>query len=432
MTEQTMAKILRILFISLAITISAHLAQADDKIYLDITEAKLRKLTVAVPDFQNKKDSEADSRIGREMADILSRALEFHGFIKTLALSDKEVESDQKLSSLGVDYKVKGQYELSGRDLVLEIRLIEAGSNRMSLGLRYQGGKDLQRKFLLRYSDRVVENLTGQPGVSTSKIAFVSDSSGSKEIYLSDILGDNIRKVTGHKDLAIFPRLSPDGDKLVYTSYHHGNPNLYLTDLNQSRTTRAISRRQGINMAPSWTPDSKRLVTTLSKDGNPDLYLIKPNGSIIDRLTKNSGINVSPDFSPDGQKIVFVSDRSGTPQLYIMDMKTGTTERLTFSGSENTTPSWSPDGEWIAYTGRENGYHQIYKIRAEGGDPIQLTDSSYDHESPNWSPDSRQILFSRKRNESSKLVVISSNGRWPRPLFLMDGNQSSPHWGPRY
>ncbi|MFP3983451.1 MAG: Tol-Pal system beta propeller repeat protein TolB [Desulfurivibrionaceae bacterium] len=416
----------------MAITLSAHVTQADDKIYLDITGAKLRKLTIAVPAFQNKNQPGTESRMGREMADILSRAIEFHGFIKTLALSDKEVESDQKLSSLGVDYKVKGQYELTDRDLVLEIKLIEAGGNRTALGLRYEGEKELQKRFLLRYSDRLVEKLTGQPGVSTSKIAFVSDSSGSKEIYLSDILGDNNRKVTGHKVLAIFPRLSPDGSKLVYTSYHRGNANLYLTDLNQSRITRAISRRQGINMAPSWTPDSKRLVATLSKDGNPDLYLIKPNGSIIKRLTKNSGINVSPDFSPDGRKIVFVSDRSGTPQLYIMDMKTKTTERLTFSGSENTTPSWSPDGEWIAYTGRENDYHQIYKIRAEGGDPVQLTDSSYDHESPNWSPDSRHLIFSRKSNESSKLVVMSSNGRWPRPLFLMDGNQSSPHWGLRY
>lgn len=421
-----------ILTISCLLFITADNCRADEKVYLDITGAKLRKLTVAVPAFQDKRENNTEAKRGRDMADLLSRALAFHGFIKPLSLDPEKIESEEKLISLGVDYTVKGQYEIKDGRLILEIRLIETGSKRMILGLRYRGNKDQQKGFLLKYCDRIIENLTGQPGVSTSKIAFVSDSSGSKEIYLTDILGDNIRKVTGHKDLAVFPRISPDGSRLVYTSYHRGNPNLYLTDLNQSSTTKAISRRAGINMAPAWTQDGRELIITLSKDGNPDLYQIKTNGSLIRRLTSNSGINVSPDFSPDGRKLVFVSDRSGSPQLYIMELKTRTIERLTYRGGENTTPSWSPDGKWIAYTGRTNGNHQIYKIRPEGGEPVQLTDSAYDHESPTWSPDSRQIIFSRKRNGSSKLAVISGNGRWPRPLFLLDGNQSSPHWGPRY
>ncbi len=274
-----------ILIICCLVTWSADHCLAGEKIYLDITGAKFRKLTIAVPAFQNKKLTAADRKRGQKMADILSRALSFHGFIKTLAPSDKEMESNQKLIALGVDYTVIGQYELTDQKLTLEIRLVEADSQRMALGLKYRGGKNQQRLFLLRYCDRVIEKLTGQPGVSTSKIAFVSDSSGYKEIYLADILGDNIRKVTGHKDLAIFPRISPQGDKMVYTSYHRGNPNLYLTDLNQSRITKAISRREGINMAPAWTPDSKKLAITLNKDNNPDLYLIEINGSIVRRLT---------------------------------------------------------------------------------------------------------------------------------------------------
>ena len=58
-----------------------------------------------------------------------------------------------------------------------------------------------------------------------------------------------------------------------------------MTDLRQSKVTRAISRRKGMNLGPAWSPDGKTMVVTLSKDGSPDLYLIDREGKIIRRLT---------------------------------------------------------------------------------------------------------------------------------------------------
>ena len=64
-----------------------------------------------------------------------------------------------------------------------------------------------------------------------SNIAFVSEvSGGHKEIFVADVLGRNIKQLTNHKDLAVSPKFSPDGKMLAYTSYHPGNPNLYITD----------------------------------------------------------------------------------------------------------------------------------------------------------------------------------------------------------
>ena len=195
-----------------------------------------------------------------------------------------------------------------------------------------------------------------------SQIAFVSDATGKKEIYVADVLGLEVRQITRHNTLAVSPRFSPNGRYLSYTSYHPGNPNLYVTDLNQASTTRAISRRKGLNLAPAWSPDGRTMVITLSKDGNPDLYLINNEGVILNRLTRNTGINVSPAWSPDGKHITFVSDRSGTPQIYIMNVKTKSVRRITFQGNDNTEPSWSPDGEWIAFHRAGN----LYKIRPDG------------------------------------------------------------------
>ena len=100
----------------------------------------------------------------------------------------------------------------------------------------------------------MIEEFTGEPGISRSRIAFVSDATGRKEVVSCPMsLGRGHRQVTRHKHLVVSPRFSPDGIHLAYSSYHSGNQNLYLTDLRQNQVTRAISRRKGMNLAPAWS-----------------------------------------------------------------------------------------------------------------------------------------------------------------------------------
>lgn len=240
---------------------------------------------------------------------------------------------------MGVDFSVLGQYKLNNDQIVLELRLINLSEGRMLLGRRYRGPLNKSREMILKFCDEIILNLTGVRGISRSQISFVSEQDGVKEIFLADVLGDNVRQVTHHHNLAVSPRFSPDGKFLTYTSYHHGNADLYITNLTQSLTTRPISRRKGLNMAPAWAPDGRSMVVTLSKDGSPDLYQINTKGAILRRLTANAGINVSPCWSPDGKQLAFVSDRTGKPQVYIMEMKSKHVRRLTYDGAYNTSPS---------------------------------------------------------------------------------------------
>ncbi len=414
------------------ITLFPLTCQGQEVIDIDITDAAIKKINFAVPYFTDKNSPDQSHDSGKSMADLLSRGLDFHGFINVIGPESYGGGQDNNWRMLGANYVIIGKYITEGPRIVLELRLVEAATGKMLMGKRFRDNWEKKRQMILKFCDEVVYKITGKQGISSSKIAFVSDNSGHKEIYIADALGDDIRQVTRHQHLAITPRLSPDSNQLVYTSYHNGNPNLYLIDFTKSsQLTRAISRRKGINYAPAWSPDSSFLVVTLSKDGNPDLYKIDPAGTILKRLTTNAGINVSPSFSPDGTKIAFVSDRSGEPQIYTMEIDSGRVLRLTYGGRENTTPSWSPDGDWIAYTGNGDDGYQIYKIKASGGRAIQLTASWGDHESPTWSPDSRQIAFTRTRNGKSKLCTITSDGQWLQELFTLAGNQSSPQWSQR-
>lgn len=406
---------------------------ADARVYLDITSPEMRKISMAVPPLVEQLQADQLADDGRRMADIISRALELHGFFEVI---DPQLYGERQEANWrrhGAEFVILGRYRQSAEGINLELRLLSIDEGKMIYGRRYQAPREQTRRLLLRFTDEAVEVLTGEKGVSQTKITFVSDASGHKEIYLADVLGDNIRQVTHHQNLAVAPRFTPDGQGLTYTSYHHDNADLYRTDIRELKTTQAISRWAGLNITPAWPPAGDRMVLTLSRDGNPDLYLTDNYGKIIRRLTHGEGVNVSPSFSPDGKRLAFVSDRSGSPQIYIMDLETMAVQRLTFKGNNNTTPKWSPDGQWIAYTGRVNGALHIFIIDPDGGPPSQITSSWGDHEGPSWSPDGRQLVFSRLRHDREQLCIILLNGRHLRVLFSDEaGNHSMPQWSPRY
>jgi TolB protein len=403
-------------------------AESEARVYLDFTSPNFKKVPMAVPYFRDKSHPNLLSDTGRKQADLLSRGLEFHGFIDILPAASYGGLQERDWQAVGADFVILGTYEGDGKDLRLEMRLLDVREGRMILGRRYKGPAAKEKEMLLTFCDEAIKHLTGTRGISQSHIAFTSDASGYQEAYVADILGDNIKQVTRHKSLVVSPKFSPDGKQLAYTSYHKGNPNLYVTNLAQDLLTRAISRRRGLNLGPSWSPNGKIMALTFSMDGNPDLFLMSTSGQIIRRLTYRAGINVSPSWSPDGRKLAFVSDRSGDPQIYVMDMKSSHTTRITFRGNDNSEPTWSPDGKWLAYTSLTDGSYHICVIKPDGSSPIQLTRYAGDHESPSWSPDGNQLVFSRHLDNKQSLYVIFKNGSGLRKLFDIKGNQKYPQW----
>jgi TolB protein len=416
------------LLIVLLTIINIELAYAE-RIYLDISAPDVRKLVVAIPAFKDQGSGSADTVTGREMAALLGRALDFHGFVKVADPKVYGSATTAEWKKYGVDFVVRGHFIKRGTELIIEGRL-EDVDNRVLSGKRYKGQVVQRDDMVLRLADGLVKEFTGVPGISRTRIAYTSDKNGAKDIFISDVLGRSHRQVTRHRFLCVSPRFTEDGNFLAYTTYHRGNQDLYITDLRQDKVTRSLSRRKGMNLAPAFSPDGKTMVVTLSKNGNPDLYLMDRTGKIIERLTSRAGINVSADFSPDGKSLVFVSDRSGQPQLYTMNMKTRAVQRLTFEGRENSEPSWSPKGDLIAYTGMVDGRYHIFTIKPGGGRSVRLTSAWGDYESPDWSPDGKQLAFSRQRNGHSEILTMFANGKGMRVLFPLEGNQTSPRWSP--
>ncbi len=399
------------------------------RVYIDISSPYMRKIPIAVPYPTVYPDRYEEKMLGRKFALELSQDLAFHGFFSVLDSSSYGGRQDVDFKGLGANYVVKGRFKRFGKKLVAELRLLDTSTGKMVEGRRYVATVKDIREMAHRFCDRIIVAITGDHGVSLSRIYFVGEKGGKKDVYSVEFRGQGLRRETFENGITMSPRVSPDGRYLAFTSYRSGKPLLYYKDLKSNRVFE-LFKSPGINLASSWDPrNPSRLVVSASRAGNSDLFLVDLRGRVIKRLTYGPSINVSGSWSPDGRRLAFVSNRSGSPQIYILDVKTGVAKRLTFSGSYNTEPQWSPRGDRIVYTGRVAGQFQIFTIGTEGGEPVQLTYFG-DNENPSWSPDGRQIVFSSTRLGKKAIFVMFANGRNQRRLFNFKGRAYMPFWGP--
>ena len=400
-----------------------------ERVYFDITATDIRKIIIAVPEFT----AAPGNATGSVASNLLTKGFELHSFLSVMDAARYGGRRDADWKTLGADYVVLGKIEPDPAGVMIEGQILDVATGQTLAGRRYRGTSAQFDEMVLRLCDGLIEDFTGEMGVARTSIAYVSDLSGHKEVYVADILGRNQRQVTRHRALCVSPRFTPDGRYLAYSTYHRGNQDLYITDLRQSATTNSLSRRPGMNLAPAFLPDGQTMVVTLSKDGNPDLYLLDRQGKVLERLTSRAGINVSPSLTSDGKMLAFASDRtrSGRPRVYTMNMSTRQTQLLQNGLAESSEPTWSPKGDEIAFTGLVGGRYHLFVSDRNGANVRQVTSGRGDFESPTWSPDGRLLAVIRKIGSRSEICVVGKNGRDIRVLFTVKGNQSYPQWSNR-
>lgn len=408
------------------------------KIYIDINSPSAQKFKVAVPDFKNLGKTNANQELSQRLPAIISNDLRLSGFFKPMDKGAFLEEGDASLGIektplnnwrvIGADLLITGAYTCIGRTLEVKIRLFDVFWGQQVLVKTRLGDLDDYRSLMHRLSNDVLKKLTWYDGICLTKLAFSSNASGDKEIYVSDYDGHNARQITKDKSIALLPRWSPDGKKILYTSFKDKEPNLYLKDLSTGRT-KLFSGRSGLDTGPSWAPGGNSLALTLTRKENQDIYLIDLNGRIIRQLTSYWGIDVSPSFSPDGKKIAFVSRRSGSPQIYVLDLDHGTTRRLTFTGRYNTSPAWS-SLDRIAFVSMNDGKFNICTMDSSGRGLRKMTENQGNNEDPAWSPDGRYLVFSSDRTGKYQLYIMNAAGKTQSRITDMAGDQRTPAWTP--
>lgn len=277
-------------------------------------------------------------------------------------------------------------------------------------------------------ADYVHEKLTGQKGVFSTRIAYVTRAGRNFTLRIADADGEGGQVALNSAEPIISPAWSPDGRELAYVSFESQKAVVYVQDV-VSGKRRVVANFKGSNSAPAWSPDGQRLAVTLSRDGGSQLYLIGRNGDNVRRLTQSLGIDTEPAFSPDGQFVYFVSDRGGSPQIYRTSVSGGGAERITFAGSYNISPAISPDGRTLAYISRQGNAFRLYTQELSGGAPQLLSDTS-DDESPSFAPNGRLIIYASRAQGRDVLMTTTLDGKIRTRLVSTNADVREPVWGP--
>ena len=258
------------------------------------------------------------------------------------------------------------------------------------------------------------------------RIVFYSSRNGRWDIYSIDVDGTNEIRLTTHETGEAAPMLSPDGLRIVFTSYrdgYDGHQSIHIMDSDGTNETR-LTENDRHDTSPTWSPDGRRIayVSQLREDNrlwldadglNSEIYVMDADGSNKKRLTQHVEDDWVPRWSPDSQRIAFLSARNSPNAIYIMDADGSNKRRLT-QDNRSFDPAWSPDGTRIAYSALhsvEDGLYEIYVMDADGSNKKRLTWSKGYDFWPAWSPDGTRIAFVSERDGDMEIYVMDADGR---------------------
>jgi len=422
-----------LIFVCVMLQISFVFAGEDSIKFIDVNPF-IHKIPVSIPPFIAVSDRKNLETVMQDGNRYLKKLLQFTSYFKfdesnsvLGGLVATRIDFE-KWKKAGDDMLISVGCYLSGDSLEMEFRLFDVVKKELLVGKRFKGKKNKSKVMIRKFASAVMSSLFDNKGLFESRLLFVSDHGGGKDIYLCNFDGTGIHQVTADKNIAISPSWSYDNKWIAFTSYKRHKPEIFIRSLDLGKGY--IISKGNLNITPEWIPGKFCIAGVFNLRKDPDIYMVSVNGEILKKLAGGFGIDVSPSFSRDGSRMAFVSKRGGSPQIYIKNIKDNSIQRITYEGAYNTSPSWSPTGRWISYAGmtKDDGIN-IYLIRPDGTSRKQLTVNSGDNEDPVFSPDGSLIAFSSSRNGKKKIFVMTKFGDDQRLLIRdLTGNQSEPAW----
>jgi eukaryotic-like serine/threonine-protein kinase len=288
---------------------------------------------------------------------------------------------------------------------------------------------------------------TPVPTEYVDQIAFVSDRTGSMQIWIINVDGTNARQVSNIPKGACQPSWSPDGQLIAFISpctrkqtQIYEDAMIYIMDADGSNVRPMPETILG-DFDPAWSPDGFRIAFTSIRTGRPHIFVINMKDNTLHEVSDTRHPDFHPTWHPSGKQLAFVRNNL-FPHVWVMTDQ-GLTE-FQFSAPGNVVdlwPSWSPDGEFIIfsrsqveqgipwlmkkyYSDRDNNTE--YRIRPAGvPNPGPIA-------GPSLSPDGKWIAYeSWPDGRNHDIYIMDINGENRQRLTSDPGFDFGPAWKPR-
>jgi len=396
---------------------------------VEVTGVGLTQLPVAIVPFRGEADSP------QRISAVVRADLERSGQFRPIDAPPPQVLDENSRIDLG-------PWRAAGADSLVVGSVSRLADGRYDVRFRLWDvvrGQDLGGQSHavtvgdLRYAahqiaDYIYQRLTGERGIFSTRIAYVTKAGARYNLWVADADGENAQSALASPEPIISPAWSASGTQLAYVSFESRKPVVFIHEVASGRR-RLLANFRGSNSAPAWAPDGRTLAVTLSREGGSQIYTIDAGGGEPRRLTQSASIDTEPVYSPDGRTLYFTSDRGGAPQIYRMPAGGGPAERVTFTGNYNISPAISPDGRWLAYISRVQGTFKLHVMEMGSGQATAVTDTTAD-ESPSFAPNGRLIVYATRQNGREALMTTTLDGKIKARLAGQGGEIREPDWGP--
>lgn len=327
-------------------------------------------------------------------------------------------------------FNTHGRYKLVASGYTYDIRFSPAGPTQVRVDItkglgsspvasEVANGKTL-REALLRAADIAVEktNGLGLKGYFTARLAFIRDLGRVKEVCTSDLFfsSGEVKQVTRNNAQSLSPRWSPDGSKILFTSFFKsGFPDIYLLDLASNQWSTFASFK-GTNTGARFSPTGRQVAMVLTGEGTPEIYVSDANGRGVARRTRSDLAKASPCWSPDGGRIVFAMGDS-LPQLYVIPAGGGSPQRLSVGYTYAAEPDWSRANPGkLACTVRVGRSYQIAVYDFAKGKAEVVSKASFDGVEPSWLGDGRHLVYTARTPTESRLSILDTETGKSTPI----------------
>ena len=195
---------------------------AHSQYYLGVVQGEAKKIPITVLDVYNETGNaklralvfevlQADLRRSEIFEVMDAKKLD----LAYVAKSEPAEAVIKRAGTFGVTGVVWVSLQRKGGDLMMAGKLYDAASAMKMTSKDYVGNEDTIRRMVHAFADEIVSRYTGEKGVARTRIAYVSDKSGHKELYLMDYDGWNPMKITADRSICLSPAWSRDGKMLV-------------------------------------------------------------------------------------------------------------------------------------------------------------------------------------------------------------------------